>query len=52
MGFTGNASTISSFAALRLLSSSTTQTAFVAAVSAAPDGGGGTYAYIPSNTLS
>jgi hypothetical protein len=50
MGFSGNASTVASHAALRLLSSSSNQTAFVAAANAAPDGGGGTYTYVASNT--
>jgi hypothetical protein len=49
MAFTGNASTISSYAALRLLSSSIDQTAFVMSANAAPDGGGGTYVYVASN---
>ncbi len=52
MGFTGNAATVSSYAALRLLSKSTNQTAFVMAASSAPDGGGGTFAYISSDTSS
>jgi hypothetical protein len=52
MAFTGNASTISSHAALRLLSKSTNQTAFVASTDSAPDGGGGTYTFVPSDVSS
>src|SRR5882724_8048040 len=52
MAFTGNASTVATHAALRLLSKSTYQTAFVASTSAAPDGGGGTYIYVASDTTS
>ena len=52
MAFTGNAAVVSSYPALRLLSSSANQTAFVAAAQTAPDGGGGTYAYIPTDTSS
>lgn len=52
MAFTGNAAVVSSYPALRLLSSSTDQTAFVAAALAAPDGGGGTYAYVATDTSS
>ena len=50
MSFTGNASVTASQAALRLLSSATYQTAFVEATASTPDGGGGTYAYVASNT--
>jgi hypothetical protein len=52
MGFTGSASVIASHAALRLHSHSTDQTAFVMGASAAPDGGGGTYVYVASDTSS
>lgn len=50
MSFSGNASVVASHAALRLLSSATYQTAFVQGDIAAPDGGGGTYTYVASNT--
>jgi hypothetical protein len=52
MAFTGNASTISSHAALRLLSHTVDQTAFVMSANTAPDGGGGTYVYVATDTSS
>lgn len=50
MSFNGNASVVASHAALRLLSSATYQTAIVEAAASAPDGGGGLYTYVASNT--
>ena len=52
MAFAGNASTVSSHAALRLLSKSSNQAAFVASTNSAPDGGGGTYSYVASDVSS
>lgn len=52
MAFTGNASIITSHAALRLLSHSIDQTALVMSANTAPDGGGGTYVYVATDTSS